>query len=164
MLEEYLYVVPRKTNDPILKYDRKTPFLGCFSHFWLIWLKTGFFPKNLFWPFSSLYNARTFSEKLDKTNDSIFFKSQKISNLVHFDPFFPKNGETGFFPKNRAPSLLFVYWTLTSCKKSEKTNEPIPRKVCYWRTDWLTDGRTDKGWFHRSLAIAGDQNGNLRGD
>ena len=33
------------------------------------------------------------------------------------------------FPKNWDLSVLSVYGSLTSCKISEKTNEPIPRKA-----------------------------------
>lgn len=29
----------------------------------------------------------------------------------------------------------YVYWTPNSCKKSEKSNEPTLRKLCYRRTD-----------------------------
>ena len=42
------------------------------------------------------------------------------------------------FFKNLAPSLFFPYHPLTSCKKSEKTNEPILRKVCDEQTDTQT--------------------------
>ena len=33
--------------------------------------------------------------------DSIFVKSPKTLFLAHFDPLLSKNGEIGFFPKNR---------------------------------------------------------------
>ena len=46
----------------------------------------------------------------------------------HFLPIFRK---MRIFPKNPALSLLSIYGPLTSCKISEKTNEPIPRKVHY---------------------------------
>ena len=49
--------------------------------------------------------------------------------------FFLKISQTRFFPKNRTPSLLTLYGPLTSCKRSEKTLEPILRKVRYGRTD-----------------------------
>ena len=52
-----------------------------------------------------------------------------------------------FFFKNRAPSLLYPYGALTSCKKLEKNNE---RSLRYLKTDKRmegpqTVGRTDKG-------------------
>ena len=59
----------------------------------------------------------------------------------------PENRKTGFFPKNRAPSLLTLYGPLTSCKRSEKVNEPILRKLGDRLTDWQTDGRD---WIHRT--------------
>ena len=37
----------------------------------------------------------------------------------------------GLFFENQAVSLFLLYGPLTSCKKSEKTNEPILRKVRY---------------------------------
>ena len=40
--------------------------------------------------------------------------------------------------KNRALSLFCVYGPL---KKSEKTNEPIPRKKCYEQPDEQTNER-----------------------
>jgi hypothetical protein len=50
------------------------------------------------------------------------------------------------FPKNPALSLLCLYGPLTSCKISEKTNEPIMRKVCYRRTSWLR-------WIYRIFPV-----------
>ena len=46
------------------------------------------------------------------------------------------------FPKNPALSLFYIYDRLTSCKKSEKTNEPILRTSVS-----RTDGRTDDTEF-----------------
>ena len=50
----------------------------------------------------------------------------RISQFTSF--FFGKFGQMGFFPKNRAPSLFYVYGSLTSCKKPGKSLEPILRK------------------------------------
>ena len=77
-----------------------------------------------------------------KTNDSIFQKSRKTLILGHFGPFLPKFGQMRFFLKNRALSVFITYCPLTSCKKSEKTNEPILRKSWDRLTDWLTDWQT----------------------
>ena len=46
-----------------------------------------------------------------------------------------------FFYKNRASSLFYIYWRLTSCKKSEKSNGGKYENFGYWRTDW-------RCWFH----------------
>ena len=46
------------------------------------------------------------------------------------------------FLKNRASSLFKFHGPLTSCKKSEKTNEPILRKSCHRQTDRHTDTQT----------------------
>ena len=74
---------------------------------------------------------RRFSEK---TNDRILKYNQKCLFLDHIGPFLPNLGKTRIFPKNRAMSLFYVYKPLTSYKKSEKTNEPIPRKLRHGRT------------------------------
>ena len=57
--------------------------------------------------------------------------------LGHFGHFLPNLGQTRIFPKNRVPSLLCPYGPLTSCTKSEKTNEPFPRKN--WKCPFLGD-------------------------
>ena len=70
-------------------------------------------------------------------------KIQKPYFLGLFGHFFPIFRKIRVFPKNRALSLLSLYGPLTSCKISKKTNESIPRKVHYRRTDARTDARTD---------------------
>ena len=64
-----------------------------------------------------------------KTNKSILWNYRNSQFLGHFGPFLPKFGQTRYFGENRAVSLLSVYGPITSCKRSEKNNEPIPRKV-----------------------------------
>ena len=72
--------------------------------------------------------------------------------LALFGHFFPIFWKMIVFPKNRALSLFIIYGPLTSCKKLEKTNEPILRKLCYVRTYGLTYGYTDgQGLIHRTL-------------
>ncbi len=82
------------------------------------------------------HNILQFTSFPEKTNENFFCKSPKTLFLGHFGPIFPNFGKTGFFPKNLASSLFFPYNPLTSCKKSEKTYDPIPGK-------WM-DGRTSK--------------------
>ena len=60
------------------------------------------------------------------------------------------------------PKLFFVDFTstkchsqLSSCTISEKTNDPILRKLSDARTDRKTDGQTGtdrQEWFHRTLS------------
>ena len=115
-------------------------------------------PKTLFLPyfcpksrereFSQIWDLRRklanhktlhFRSFLEKTNDSILRKSPKTLFLGLFRPFSPIFQKMRIFPKNPALSLFYIYGPLTSCKISEKTNEPIPRKVRYGRTDERTD-------------------------
>ena len=44
--------------------------------------------------------------------------------------------------KSRASLLLSVYLTLTSSKKSEKSNELILKRPCYRQADGLTESQT----------------------
>ena len=104
------------------------PFLGPFC------------PKSREREFSQIWDLRTklanhktlhFRSFLAKTNDSILRKGPKTLFLGLFGPFFAIFQKMRIFPKNPALSLLSIYGPLTSCKISEKTNEPIPRKVRY---------------------------------
>ena len=81
-------------------------------------------------------------------------KSQKPHFGVILDPFCPKKGLRDFFFKNRAPSVFIIYGPLTSCKKSEKSNKPILRKL----TNERTNGRTDRGHFLGPLNFVRVQN------
>ena len=55
-------------------------------------------------------------------------KFSKKCNVI-FGFFLPKFWQKWIFHKNLAPSLFSIYSPLTSCKKLEKTNEPIQRKT-----------------------------------
>ena len=48
----------------------------------------------------------------------------KVTCLPHF-------GQNKKFSQKKSPLLFSVYWILTSCKKSEKSNKPILRKRHY---------------------------------
>ena len=54
--------------------------------------------------------------------------------------------ETHFFYKNRASSLFYTYQSLTSGKKSEKSNSG--KYENFW--DRRTDRQTDRGGFIRT--------------
>ena len=49
-----------------------------------------------------------------------------------------------FFEKNLEPSVTRYYDQLSSCTISEKTDDPILRKLSDGRTDGQTDGQTDR--------------------
>ena len=87
-----------KNNESILKYDRKCQLWG----FWGFWgflalladlAENGIFPKKFFGHFQAFIMLQLLEKKLDKTNDSIFFKTQKTLNL---DTFSGKSGKPEF--------------------------------------------------------------------
>ena len=80
-----------------------------------------------------------------KTYQPNLRKWQKPSFGPNFGPFGPNLGCQFilfyFFFKNLAPSVTRYYGQLSSCKISEKTNDPILRKLSDGRMDGRTDGR-----------------------
>ena len=58
-----------------------------------------------------------------KTNKSF----KKMHNNLFWDPFGPNLGKYKLFTKIMHCHFLASYGSLTSCKKSEKANEPILR-------------------------------------
>ena len=106
-----------------------------------------FMNKSREWEFSQIWdlcrklanhNTLHFKSFLAKTNNSTWCKSPNPPFLPIFRPFFHFFEKWEFSWKIRLSSLLCLYVTLTSCKISEKNNEPIMRKVHYRLTDWLT--------------------------
>ena len=125
----------------------KVQFWAILGPFCPIWAKPDFSQTCGWYPVTPHHMMLTFRPFLAKTNDSILRNYRKSPFSGHFGHFLPKFGQTRFFPQNRALSLLIIYGPLTSNKKSEKTNEPILRRVRY-RQDWQTDRRT---LIHRTL-------------
>ena len=128
-----------KSNETILSNIQKSRFfptaLPTFGPFYPKSREREFFQ---IWDLHrKLANHKTlhFRSFLAKTNDSILRKSLKTLYLGLFRPFFPIFQKMKIFPKNPTLSLFYIYGPLTSCKKSEKNNEPIPRKMCYGLTD-----------------------------
>ena len=74
-----------------------------------------------------------------KTHDPNSRKWQKTSFWVWFTPVGPKFKPPNIFLKNLASSDTRYHSQLSSCTISEKTNDPILRK--------LSDGRTDESDF-----------------
>ena len=81
-----------------------------------------------------------FTNISDKTHDVIFLKSPKNMFLGHFYP-------TAIFSKKIRLCHTIIYGPLTPCYVSEKTNEPIPRKLTDRRKDGRTEGRTNRLYF-----------------
>ena len=82
---------------------------------------------------------------------AILEKKIKDPFYPFFAPFWPKKGQRAFFFKNRFPSLFYIYGPLTSCKKLEKSLEPIPVTLGYGQTD----RQTDKGKFIAPIPFGG---------
>ena len=66
-------------------------------------------------------------------------KISKNDDFRHISGIF---GQKKNFLKNRTPSLFGHCHFASLCQKSEKTNEPIPRKAGNRRTNGRTNGRT----------------------
>ena len=99
-------------------------------------------PKTLFLPFFGPF----FRKSRERVISEIWHLRRKLANqkvqkpyfwafLGLFGPFLPIFEKMRIFPKNPALSLFYVYGPLTSCKKLEKTNEPILRTLRHVRTD-----------------------------
>ena len=78
----------------------------------------------------------TESQELKELSFGIAFRKiksqfQKNAKYPIFGPFLPKFGQKWIFYKNWALSLSSIYSHVTSCKISDKTNEPIQRKILY---------------------------------
>ena len=118
-------------------------------------------PKSREWKFFQIWDLRRklanhktlqFRSFLEKTNDWNLRKSPKTIFLGLFGPFSPFLRKSEFFLKNPALSLLSIYGPLTSCKISKKSNEPIPRKVRYRRTDgyyWPSEVSDTSSFYYR---------------
>ena len=105
-----------------------------------------------------------FQEKL-----IIFFKKLKKKTILErfWGPFCSNLGKMDFPGKKDCQflNIPFIYHLSTiylpSSQKSEKTNEPLMRKMLNWlmvrQTDRLTDRQThtDKWWFNRTLQRTG---------
>ena len=74
---------------------------------------------------------------------------KKPSFRPGFGPFGPNSGCHFFFVKNLAPSVTRCHGQLSSCTISEKTSDPILRKLSDRQRDQQTDGQQ---WFHRTLS------------
>ena len=88
-----------------------------------------------------------------KTYDPNSRKWQKSSFYTWFGHVDPKRGLPIFFLKSVASPVTRYNGQLSSCLISEKTNDPILRKVNDRWTDGWTDGRADRQeQFHRTLS------------
>ena len=81
-----------------------------------------------------------------KTNEAFSRKWRKTAKKPYFGHKMLNNLDTFFF-SNRASSLFYIWYRLTCCKKSEKTNGGKYDNFCDRQTDGLTDRQTDGGKF-----------------
>ena len=83
-------------------------------------------------------------QKIRQIRRTDFEKSKKPNFWANLGQNIPNK----IFFKNRAPLFFRAYNYLPSCKKSEKTNDPVLRKaVDKEKTDAQTHARTDTGQF-----------------
>ena len=112
--------------------------------------KLKFFRSKRFSPVVSLYWPLIFGRK---SLEPILRKIWKTLKNPLFDPIWPIFRKRGSFGKNRFPSLFSIYEALTSCKKAEKSLEPILRKS--------VNGQTDKHEsIYRTNSLRGSNNNN----
>lgn len=76
-------------------------------------------------------------------NGLAFDKTLNTSILRHYLDFMNPPALLGLFFINWTPPLLLYFMTLTSCKKSVKTDQPILR-FCVANIDKRTNGRADE--------------------
>ena len=71
---------------------------------------------------------------LSKKNNFFFYHFRVWGSIFRwfFGPFWPPGPKLRIFGKKRFLHVVSPYWPLTSCQKSEKSLEPILRKV--WKT------------------------------
>ena len=94
------------------------------------------------------YHCMQFWGKLMKQT---WENGKKPSFGTSWGPFDPNSGSQIYiyFFKNLAPSATRYHGHLSSCTISEKSNDPILRKLREGRTDRPTNGPE---WFHRTLS------------
>ena len=140
-----LHAISRKTNEPNLRKWQKTQF---WAQFWPLWPKFGsqnFFPYIL--PLSDVRNCRKLSLYAisQKNNQLNLRKWQKTYFRTRFWTIWPKFGPPKLFFKNLAPLVTICHGQLsTRSTISEKSNDPILRKLSYGRTNGRTVGKTDE--------------------
>ena len=100
------------------------------------WTKNEHFPEKTVFTRFLLIFLPNFMPKIRKILGADFEKNLK--NPI-FYPLWPIFSKRGIFGKNRAPSLFYVYEALTSCKKAEKSLEPVPVTLCHGQTNRQTD-------------------------
>ena len=79
----------------------------------------------------------------EKIVDQTWEKSRKPNLGSNFGPFESNLGHQIFFLKNLALSVTRYHGQLSLCTISNKTNDPILRKL----SQWLADRQTDKSDF-----------------
>ena len=82
-----------------------------------------------------------------KTNKQTWKNGKKSSFGPDFGLFGPNSSYQFFFFKNLAFSVTRYHSQLSSCTISEKSNDPIERKLSDGQTDKQTDGETDESDF-----------------
>ena len=107
-------------------------------------LRAGFFP------------SMQFSQNVNEPQELSFYKHFRQNTWRDFlekskkhvsGPFLVIFTRWRFFQKKIRLCHTIIYGSLTPCYVSEKTNEPIPRKLTDRRKDGRTEGRTNRLYF-----------------
>ena len=117
--------ISEKNNERILRKSKKSPFLGPFCP---NLGKREFSRKICLGQFLVVYSPITSCTISEKINERILRKSKKSPFL---GPFCPNLGKREFSRKIGLCHFFILMNRPTSCKISEKSNEPILRKMRY---------------------------------
>ena len=73
---------------------------------------------------------------LDYSQEKLMTKfNEKTLFLGYFASFFTKFAQKQTFPGKKGSAIFEIFQLSTTCKKSEKTNEPFLRKMPNWQAD-----------------------------
>ena len=128
----------RKTNDAKSRKLPKTSIWAIFGRF-----RSQISPNcSFFWKIGFLFKLKVIlsTNFRPKTKKLLELFLRKISKVSGFGLIWRRFREylqiKSFFSKNPALSLFYLYSSLTSCRKSEKSLEPFLRKLRYQPTNY----------------------------
>ena len=130
---------------------QKTNFGSDFGLFWPKYGCQSFF--RVFYLYQMLYIVESYHcmQFQGKLMNQTWENGKKTNFGPDFSLFLAQIWAANFSPANLASSVTTYHGQLSPCTISEKTNDPILRKLSDGRTDRQTDRRT-RLIFHRTLS------------